>query len=54
MDFHLPIAKPDSELRQELETWELDDLMQELKNISPGISAKTYELWSTSTTPKMG
>tara|TARA_B100000315_G_C14178444_1_gene407800 strand:- start:18 stop:590 length:573 start_codon:yes stop_codon:yes gene_type:complete len=41
MDFQLPIVGPDKILRQELETWTLEDLIQELDNISPGTSAKT-------------
>ena len=41
MDFKLPTVGPDKMLRKELETWTLEDLIQELENISPGISAKT-------------
>ena len=41
MDFKLPTVRPDKMLRKELETWTLEDLIQELENISPGISAKT-------------
>ena len=40
MDFQLPKVGPDKKLRQELETWKLEDLIQELDNISPGESAK--------------
>lgn len=38
MDFHLPAIAPDNKLRQELENWELEDLILELKSISPGVA----------------
>ena len=41
MDFQLPTVGPDKILRQKLETWALEELIQELDNISPGASAKT-------------
>ena len=41
MDFQLPTVGPNKILRQKLETWTLEDLIQELDNISPGASAKT-------------
>ena len=45
MDFHLPAVAPDKKLRQKLENWELDDLIQELESISPG--ASNYNLIDT-------
>ncbi|SVB71486.1 uncharacterized protein METZ01_LOCUS224340, partial [marine metagenome] len=36
MDFHLPAIAPDKKLRQELENWELEDLILQLESISPG------------------
>ena len=45
MDFHLPSVKPNKKLRQKLENWELDDLIQELESISPG--ASNYNLIDT-------
>ena len=36
MDFHLPAIEPDKKLRQELENWELEDLILLLESISPG------------------
>ena len=36
MDFHLPTIAPDKKLRQELESWELEDLILQLKSISLG------------------
>ena len=45
MDFHLPSVKPNIKLRQKLENWELDDLIQELESISPG--ASNYNLIDT-------
>ena len=36
MDFHLPAIAPDNKLRQELENWELEDLILQLESISPG------------------
>ena len=41
MDFQLPTAKPDKQLRQKLETWKLEDLIKELEAISPGASSRT-------------
>ena len=41
MNYKLPTVGPDKMLRKELETWTLEDLIQELENISPGISTKT-------------
>jgi len=41
MDFKLPTVSPDKKLRQELESWTLEDLIQELDNISPGASEST-------------
>ena len=38
MDFHLPAVAPDKKLRQELENWELEDLILKLESISPGTS----------------
>ena len=42
MDFKLPSVGPDKKLRQELESWTLEDLIQELKNISLGASENTH------------
>ena len=41
MNFKLPKAEPDKQLRQKLENWELEDLINELETISPGASANT-------------
>ena len=41
MDFQLPKTKPDKQLRQKLENWELEDLINKLEMISPGASANT-------------
>ena len=41
MDFHLPAIAPDKKLRQELENWELEDLILQLESISPGASTNT-------------
>ena len=41
MDFQLPKTEPDKQLRQELEAWKLEDLINELETISPGASANT-------------
>ena len=41
MDFQLPTVGPDKMIRQKLETWALEELIQILDNISPGASAKT-------------
>jgi len=41
MDFQLPKAEPDKQLRQELEAWKLENLIKELEAISPGASANT-------------
>lgn len=35
MEFELPAVGPDNKLREELEFWTLEDLIHELKNISP-------------------
>ena len=43
MDFHLPAIAPDKKLRQELENWELEDLILQLESISPG-AAKNSSL----------
>ncbi len=39
MDFQLPNTEPDKQLRQRLENWGLEDLINELETISPGASA---------------
>ncbi len=41
MDFKLSIVGPNKKLRQELESWTLENLIQELDNISPGASENT-------------
>ncbi len=41
MDFQLPNTEPDKQLRQRLENWELEDLINELETISPGASVNT-------------
>jgi len=41
MDFKLPKTKPDKQLRKILENWKLEDLINELKTISPLTSANT-------------
>lgn len=41
MDFQLPTTEPDKQLRQKLENWELEDLINELETISPGASVNT-------------
>ena len=41
MDFQLPKTEPDKQLRQRLENWELEDLINELETISPRASANT-------------
>ena len=41
MDFQLPKTEPDKQLRQRLENWELEDLINELETISLGASANT-------------
>ncbi len=41
MDFQLPKAEPDKQLREKLETWELKELIKELEAISPGAFANT-------------
>jgi tRNA dimethylallyltransferase len=41
MDFQLPKTEPDKQLRQRLENWELEDLINELETISPGTPANT-------------
>jgi len=41
MDFQLPKTEPDKQLRQGLENWKLEDLINELETISTGASANT-------------
>jgi len=41
MDFQLPNTEPDKQLRQKLEHWKLENLINELEAISPGSSANT-------------
>ena len=41
MAFELPVVGPNKNLRKKLENWMLEDLIQELENISPGASANT-------------
>jgi tRNA dimethylallyltransferase len=41
MDFQLPKAEPNKQLREKLETWELKELIKELEAISPGASENT-------------
>jgi len=41
MDFQLPKTEPDKELRQRLENWKLEDLINKLETISPGASVNT-------------
>jgi tRNA dimethylallyltransferase len=41
MDFQLPKTEPDKKLRQKLENWEFEDLINELETISPGASENT-------------
>ncbi len=41
MAFELPVVGPKKNLRYKLENWMLEDLIQELKNISPGASVNT-------------
>ena len=41
MDFQIPKTEPDKQLRQELEAWKLEDLINELEAISPGASENT-------------
>ena len=41
MDFQLPKAEPNKQLREKLETWELKELIKELEAISPGAFANT-------------
>ena len=43
MDFHLPAVAPNKKLRQELENWELEELIFELKSMSPNIPKKSLE-----------
>ena len=43
MDFQLPAIAPDKKLRKELENWELEDLIFELKSISPDVPKKSLE-----------
>ena len=41
MDFHLPPVAPDKKLRQELENWKLEDLIMELRSMSPDVLINT-------------
>ena len=41
MNFKLPTAEPDKHLRQKLENWKLEDLINKLEAISPGVSSRT-------------
>ncbi|RMZ48956.1 tRNA (adenosine(37)-N6)-dimethylallyltransferase MiaA [Candidatus Marinimicrobia bacterium PRS2] len=41
MDFQLSKTEPNKQLRQKLENWKLEDLINKLKTISPGASANT-------------
>ena len=41
MDFQLPTAGPNKQLRQELTTWTIEELIGKLENISPGASSIT-------------
>jgi len=41
MDFQLSKTEPDKQLRQRLENWKLEDLINKLETISPGASANT-------------
>ena len=41
MDFQLSKTEPNKQLRQKLENWKLEDLINELETISPGASANT-------------
>ena len=41
MAFELPVVGPNKHLRHKLENWMLEDLIQELENISPGASVNT-------------
>ena len=41
MAFELPVVGPNKNLRHKLENWILEDLIQELENISPGASVNT-------------
>ena len=43
MDFHLPAVAPDKKIRQELEKWELEDLIFELESLFPDIPKKSLE-----------
>ena len=41
MPFEFPVVGPNKNLRHKLENWMLEDLIQELENISPGASENT-------------
>ena len=41
LDFQLSKTEPNKQLRQKLENWKLEDLINELETISPGASANT-------------
>ena len=41
IDFQLSKTEPNKQLRQKLENWKLEDLINELETISPGASANT-------------
>ena len=41
LNFQLPTAEPNQQLREKLETWTLENLIKELETISPGASVKT-------------
>ncbi|SVC68985.1 uncharacterized protein METZ01_LOCUS321839, partial [marine metagenome] len=43
MDFNLPAVAPNKILRQELENWQMEDLIFELKSIAPNIQKKSLE-----------
>ena len=43
MDFHLPAVEPDKKIRQELENWELEDLIFELESLAPDVPKKSLE-----------
>jgi len=41
MDFQLPTVGPNKQLRQELESWKLKELISKLESIAPGASKET-------------
>ena len=41
LNFQLPTAEPNQQLREKLEFWTLENLIKELETISPGASVKT-------------